>query len=179
MEDEYYLGQIIAIAGSSVPSGFLVCNGHFLPISNYQALFSLIGNRFGGDGVTTFALPDLRGRTPVGAGVSADQSWQPGAYPIGASGGAETVVLSANHLPAHTHDLQVADSVTGNIRNASGSVLGVSDAEPVYRSGTATMLTLADNALASRGDDTGHENMQPFQVIQYCMVVQGIYPSRT
>jgi microcystin-dependent protein len=180
MDDgEFYMGQIIATAFGFVPRGFAACNGQLLPINIYQALFSLLGVRYGGDGVRNFALPDLRGRTPVGAGVSADGAWKPSAYAINARDGAETVVLKPTQLSTHTHDINATAIGVGNQRAPVGNVLGVSDSSQIYRSDSTSRVTLAANALASRGAGAGHENMQPFQVLNYLIVLDGIFPSRS
>lgn len=178
MDGEYYLGQIITTGFGFVPKDFAACNGQLMPVNVYQALFALLGTRYGGDGIRTFALPDLRGRTPVGAGTSVDAAWQPSPYDIGTRDGAEAVALSATQLPAHTHDLNVTKTATGDLRNSVGSVLGISPASKVYRSGDAAQVQLAANAVASRGGGGKHDNMQPFQVVNYCIALNGIFPPR-
>jgi microcystin-dependent protein len=178
MEDEYFTGQIIATAFGFVPRGFRACDGQLLPVNLYRALFSLLGTRYGGDGIMTFALPDLRGRTVVGAGTSADDAWKPSPYALGAFNGADTVALKSTQLVTHTHDINATATGVGDLRGAAGNVLGVSNANQIYRSGSATKVTLAANAVASRGAGAGHENMQPFQVLNYVMAVNGMFPPR-
>lgn len=179
MDGEYYIGQIITTGFGFVPKGFALCNGQLLPIDIYPPLFSLLGTRYGGDGIRTFGLPDLRGRTPVGAGTSADSSWQPAAYAVNTREGAETVALTSTQLPEHTHDINATKTGKGNLRVPVNNVLGVSQGSKVYSSASSTKVTLAANAIASRGAGAGHENMQPFQVLSFCIALQGIYPSRS
>lgn len=177
--DEYYVGQIIMTSFGFTPKGFLPCNGQLLPIVRYQALFALLGTRYGGDGRITFALPDLRGRTPVGAGVSNDSTWQPLPYATGTLGGAEAVALTENQLPTHTHDISASKDVVGDLRTPVGNVLATSPSGNFYHAGDTNRVQLAANAVANRGSRTGHENMQPFQVISFCIAIDGIFPSRT
>jgi len=179
MDGEYYMGQIITTGFGFVPKDFALCNGQLLPINIYQALFSLLGTRYGGDGIKTFGVPDLRGRTPVGAGASDDSSWQPAAYAVGTREGAETVALTSTQLPEHTHDINVAKAEKGDLRAPVNNVLGVSQGSKVYGSASSARVTLAANAVASRGAGAGHENMQPFQVLSFCIALRGIYPSRS
>jgi len=178
MDGEYYLGQIITTGFGFVPKGFALCDGQLLPVISYQALFSLLGTRYGGNGTTNFALPDIRGRTPVGAGVSADGAWQPSPYNTGTLDGAETVALTATQLPGHTHDINATKTLNGALRVPIGNVLGLCTGKKIYQNGSAGKVKLAANAVGSVGSGTGHENMQPFQVISYCIAVDGIYPPR-
>lgn len=101
---EFFIGQVMLTGFAFAPKYFAQCNGQLLPVNQNQALFSLLGPRFGGDGRTTFALPDLRGRTPIGYAPSVDANWQPPVTPIGQAGGAEAVTLVPADLPAHSHD---------------------------------------------------------------------------
>ena len=178
MDGEYYLGQIIATGFNYVPKDFAACNGQLLPVNVYQALFSLLGTRYGGDGIRTFGLPDLRGRTPVGAGASVDAAWQPSPYSAGTLGGAETVKLSASQLPGHTHDINASKTLTGDLRTPAGHILGISPASKLYRTGNAAKVQLAANAMSTVGSGSGHENMQPFQVVNFCIALQGVFPPR-
>lgn len=180
MDGEYYLGQIITTGFGFVPKDFALCDGQLLPVNVYQALFSLLGTRYGGNGITTFGLPDLRGRTPVGAGTSADAAWQPSVYEAGARDGVETVTLSATQLPGHTHDLNATKKFNGNLRLPIGNVLGANSAvvKKVYLSGSGGKVQLAANAVSTVGSGSGHENMQPFQVLSFCIALYGSYPAR-
>lgn len=176
---EYFLGQIIATSFGFAPKGFALCNGQLLSVQTNSALFSLLGIRYGGDGVRTFGLPDLRGRTPIGSGVSADAAWQPGDVALGASGGAETVVLSAEHMPSHTHALKATESTANPVRNPGSGVLSAGGANKLYRGESNNSIKLAPGSVAPGATAAGHENMQPFVVLSYCICTSGVFPSRT
>lgn len=153
------LGSIILFAGNFVPRGWAACNGQVLPVQANMALYSLLGNTYGGDGRTTFALPDLRGRVPVGAGQQG-----PGLsnYSLGQAGGAESVTLMPAQIPAHTHTLQGAPA------NASAGPSVVT----APAGGSQTVVT------AAFGGGQPHENRQPFLGLQYIIATEGIYPTR-
>jgi microcystin-dependent protein len=177
-----YVGQIIMTGLDFVPRDFAACDGQLLSVHTYRELYAVLGTRYGGDGVNNFALPDLRGATPVGAGASADPSWAPAAYALNQSGGAETVVLKLNQMPAHTHGKQAAATNTANSRNPDNARMAVSNVTPVTNTyGVAdgsSAVRLADNTVAPAGADTGHQNMQPFRVVNFCIALHGITPSR-
>ncbi|MCA1326900.1 tail fiber protein [Herbaspirillum seropedicae] len=178
MDDEYYLGQIIATGFGFVPRNFAPCNGQLLSINTYPKLFALIGNRYGGDGTSNFAVPDLRGRTPVGAGASLDETWQPDPYKSGARDGVETFTLEASHLPGHTHELHASKALKANLRNPVGNLLGTINERKLYRTANSKMIRLVDNAVSNVGNNAEHENMQPFQVISFCIALDGLTPPR-
>ncbi len=175
-----YLGEVSLVGYTFCPRGTFGAEGQLLPISQWQALFSLYGTQFGGDGRTTFGLPDLRGRTVVGFGNG------PGLTPriMGQKGGAEQVTLTPGELPGHSHTGEVraentANADTGNPKdNAIGRTT-----TPIY-SDTATPT--ANGALhpdtlhidVSGGGNQPHFNMQPFQVLRYCVANTGVFPSR-
>lgn len=177
---ENYLGQIIATPYNFTPKDFAPCNGQLMPITVYQALFSLLGVRYGGDGRTTFGLPDMRGRTPVGAGNSADGGWQP-AIPVqlGDRAGVEKVTLSAEHMPPHSHTLRATKADTTPVRNPATGVLGAGGSNNLYRDASDNMVKLEANSVAASAAAAGHENMQPFVVLNYFICINGIYPSRS
>ncbi len=176
--DEYFLGQIIATSFNFVPQDFAACNGQLLNTNIYTGLFSLLGIRYGGDGIRTFAVPDLRGCTPVGAGVSVDAAWQPAAVDINTRGGAETVVLTKQNMPQHAHKL-IGNSDISNIRAVANGVLGGSAGNKIYRNNSNAQVTLAASALAPAGSGAAHPNMQPFSVLSYYICINGLYPSRS
>jgi microcystin-dependent protein len=164
---EIYLGQILPAAFAFAPKGFAQCNGQLLPIAQNQALFSLLGTQYGGNGTTNFALPDLRGRTPIGTGNN---------YPIGAVGGTETVTLNSQQIPAHVHQL-AGTSASNTTRNPNGGMLGAANAN-LYAPTGGPQVELAQASIAATGGNQPHENMQPYSVINYCIALNGIYPSR-
>ncbi len=173
---EYFLGEIRAFGFNWPPKGWAQCDGGTLGITQNQALFALLGTTFGGNGSTTFNLPDLRSRAPVHAG--GDNTIQ------GKSGGAETVVLDSTTAPAHTHTLK-ASTLTATALSAAANVLAVAkpglvskNIYPIYGS-TPTNATLAAGTISMAGSGQPHPNIQPFAVVNYCIALQGLFPSRS
>ena len=161
---EPFLGEIKAVAFTFAPRGWAFCNGQLLQISQNQSLFSLLGTIYGGDGRTTFALPDLRGRAAMHFGVRNQ----------GTKAGEETHVLTANELPSHTHRLQ-SSSGAAESPIPTGNRLASS---PAHVHGAATNLTsLHPNSVATTGSGA-HDNMQPFLVLHFIIALQGLFPSR-
>lgn len=179
---EFFLGQIMMTGFAFAPKYFAQCNGQLLPVNQNQALFSLLGTRFGGNGSTTFALPDMRGRTPLGFSPSADANWQPAPLTIGQSSGAENVSLLPSNLPAHNHLLECS-STAGNNRGPSGRSFGTN----ASTSGPATALYAAPGTLvamnpatvAQAGGSQPHPNLQPYTTLNFCIALSGIFPSRS
>ena len=179
-----FLGQISMFAGNFAPRSWAFCDGQLLAISQNQALFSLLGTIYGGDGRTTFALPDLRGRIPIhfgnGPGLSSRR--------IGEKGGAELHFLLPSELPAHTHSLQGGVTIgtnenAANSNEGAGNVLAAG--ESIYNSGPADFEEplggVSSNSLSvgNTGESRGHNNMSPFGVINFIIALQGIFPSRS
>ena len=164
---EPFLSEIRIMSFVFAPQGWALCNGQFLPINQNQALFSLLGTQYGGDGRVTFGLPDLRSRTPIG--FSND-------YSIGAAGGAETVTLTTQSLPVHVHQL-AGTAATNTTRNPNGGLLGTATAN-LYAPTGGPQVELAAGSVASAGGTQPHENMQPYSVINFCIALTGIFPSR-
>jgi microcystin-dependent protein len=164
------------------PKYFAQCNGQLLPINQNQALFSLLGVQYGGNGSTTFALPDLRSRTPIGYAPSVDAAWQPPAVQIGQASGLENVTLLTSNLPAHTHALNASTS-DGNNRNPSGRFFATStngSTAPVspYAASGGASVPLNPQTVANAGSSQAHPNLQPYTAINFCIALQGIFPSR-
>ena len=174
---ECYIGQIMLSGFGFAPRGFAACNGQTLPISQNQALFVLLGTAYGGDGRTTFALPNLQGRTPVHTGPSVDPAWQPTVYTQGQVAGAENVTLQLTQLPAHSH-LANALTTAGAIKNPTNSLYGGSGTEAIYGPANGTQVPLASQTLSSVGGGGAHNNMQPFRVVNFSIALTGIFPSR-
>ncbi len=174
---EVYLGQIMLTGFGFVPRGFAACNGQLLPVSQYQALFSLLGTQYGGDGIRTFALPNLQGRTPTGAGRSADPAWQPSPYGLGEVGGVENVTLLQQNMPTHLHGA-AGTTTTGAVKNPTNALYGNSGSEPIYATPGAQVVLNAQT-LSSAGGGLPHPNMQPFRVINFNISLSGVYPSRS
>lgn len=165
---ECYVGEIRLISFHYAPRGWALCNGQTLPINQNQALFSLLGTRFGGDGVTNFRLPDLRGRAPLHAAGN----------PPGEMGGAETHSLSVNEMPAHLHSLQ-ASSALATGTSPANALLGKKGrvGRDVYAA-PANLTTLNANSVSQAGASQPHDNMQPFLVLNFAIALTGIYPTR-
>lgn len=175
---DFYIGQIMPAGFGFPPRGWAACNGQLLPIAQNQALFSLLGTQYGGDGRVSFGLPDLRGRTPVDAGTSADSSWQPTPYVQGEMGGVENVTLLSSNLPMHSHPAQ-ASSTAGNERNPTNALYSGSGSEQVYAPSSGAQAVLAPQTIGMTGGNQPHANMQPYLVINFNIALTGIYPSRS
>ena len=164
-----FLGELKLLSFAFPPKGWALCNGQTLPINQNQALFALLGTTYGGNGQTTFRLPDLRGRSPMhpGNGVV-----------LGESAGAEAVTLTPAQLPPHTHGL----AGTSDLANAAvpGGALPASKPRGgINRYGpSGGNAPMAGSAVAIRGGGQSHENMQPFTVLNWVIALQGIFPSR-
>lgn len=181
---EPYLGEIRAFAGNFAPVGWLQCNGTLLPISQYDALFTLIGTTYGGDGITTFALPNLQGRAAMQNGQLAGGA----SYPLGGAGGVETVTLTTASMPSHQHAFNVS-TAAGTTNTATNNFLAsVQDtgnpgstvlAYMPYSQGDNTLVSVPLNpgTIGAGGSSQPHENMQPYLAITYIIATQGVYPS--
>jgi len=164
-----FLGEIRLVPFTFAPKGWAFCAGQLLPINQNQALFALLGTTYGGNGRTTFALPDLRGRVPVGAGESAAGS----EYALGSSGGHETVKLAVGQLPSHSHAVH-ANRGPATTKNPAASVPASGGAYG------ATQNTKMNSAMLSKsGGGQAHENRQPYLSLNYIIALQGIFPSRS
>ncbi|KFE68251.1 phage tail protein [Hyalangium minutum] len=173
---EPFLGEIRMFSGNFAPSGWALCDGQLLSIAQNSALFSILGTTFGGNGQTTFALPDLRGRVPMGWGQG------PGLSPrtIGEQSGSETVTLIATQMPAHTHAM-MANSGQGTQFTPEGAVSAAaveSTQQPLNLYSTTPNTTMSPQAIGIAGGSQPHQNMQPFLCISFIIALQGIYPSR-
>jgi microcystin-dependent protein len=172
---EPYLGQVIAVGFNFAPVNWALCQGQLLPISQYTALFQLLGTTYGGDGVSTFGLPDLRGRAALGMGQGSGLQ----SYVLGQLGGVESVTLTANQFAGHTHTVQAATTAT-TPTPGSGVVLGTPAAATSIYATTGTPATLASSAVSPAAGGGGpHENRQPSLTINYIIALFGIFPSQS
>lgn len=166
---EPFIGEIRAFAGNFAPVGWAPCDGRALSISENDTLYALIGTAFGGDGITVFNLPDLRGRSAVHAGNTGF-----GSYSQGQLGGSESVTLQPEHLPVHYHRATFAANATSTSPAGARWAAGSSNA---YSDDTAD-APLAADAVGAVGGSLPHENMPPFLVVSYIIALEGIFPSR-
>jgi microcystin-dependent protein len=164
---EPFLSEIRIMSFGFPPKGWALCNGQLLPINQNQALFSLLGTTFGGDGRVNFGLPDLQSRAPIHVG---------GGHILGERGGEQAHTLSISEIPTHTH-VQNATSTTGTLNQTTNNILGVSQT-PIYN-GAANPTSLNPATVTNTGGSQAHLNMQPFLTLSFCIALQGIFPSQT
>lgn len=168
-----YLGEIMLVAWNFAPVGWAFCNGQLLAIAQNQALFSLLGTQYGGNGTTTFALPDLRGRVPMHFGQGPGLS----NHVIGEMSGFESVTLLATQMPAHTHPA-IADANLGTSSSPAGTLPAREPSgTPIYGAGTGAVM--ASSAIGSAGGSQPHTNMQPYLALNYVIALVGVYPARS
>lgn len=171
-----FVGQIMPVAFRTIPKGWALCNGAILPIATNQALFNLIGITYGGDGRSTFALPDLRGRAVLGCNFAS--------VPWGQVAGSETVTVSTGQLPGHNHSIQ-ATTQAGTGRNAppTNNLFATTTATPIENifamAGSREIALSTGTNVTNSGGGTAHNNMQPSLVVGYMIALTGIYPSRS
>jgi microcystin-dependent protein len=161
-----FLSEIKIMSFSFPPKGWALCNGQFMPINQNQALFSLLGTTYGGNGQTTFALPNLQGQVPMHTGNG---------HTLGEAAGSTNVTLNIQQLPTHLHTLQ---GTNDDAATNSGSPNGfLAQATAVYH-GPTTLTPLSPSSVSSVGGSQAHNNMMPYLVLSFCIALQGIFPSR-
>ena len=163
-----YIGEIRMFGGNYAPAGWMFCEGQLLPISENDALFTLIGTTYGGDGESTFALPDLRGRVPVHQG---------GGLQYAIPGGVTDVTLTQQQIPVHTH-APLASPVPGSLNSPSGAALAGSPSIDLYRE-TSPSVQLAAGTVGAAGGSQPHTNVQPYLCVNFIISLFGIFPSPT
>ena len=163
-----YIGEIRMGGWNFAPVGWAMCNGQMIPISQNDAMFALIGTTYGGDGVSTFALPDLRGRLPVHAGTG---------FTLGQQGGTETVTLTSSQVPGHSHSFNCSTS-NGNQHDPAGYVPATLPGGSAYIQGSASTPLAAGSIPSSGGSNVAHDNMQPYLGITFIIALEGVFPSR-
>jgi microcystin-dependent protein len=156
------------------PKGWAFCNGQIMPISQNTALFSLLGTTYGGDGKSTFALPDLQGSAPMHPGQGPGLSL----HDLGETGGSETVTLLESEIPAHAHSLRAAVTTATKSTPAGNSFAKVNGATPFVVPPGNPPVVMSDVALAPAGGDQPHNNMQPYLTLYFNIALQGIFPPR-
>jgi microcystin-dependent protein len=163
-----YVGEIRMFGGNFAPAGWMFCEGQLLPISENETLFNLIGTTYGGDGQSTFGLPDLRGRLPIHQGSG---------FTLAETGGAETVTLSVNQMPAHGHALLASVNIATQ-PSPAGNLLAQSTLAQMYIQDVAD-TALAANSIGPAGGNQPHNNFQPYLCVSFIISLFGIFPSQT
>ncbi len=163
-----YVGEIRMFAGNFAPAGWMFCEGQLLPISEYETLFNLIGTTYGGDGQSTFALPDLRGRIPIHFGNG---------FTLAETGGAEEITLTVNQIPAHSHPL-LASLALATDPNPANNVLATTSQIEIYYSDVPDS-NMAPQAISTVGGSQPHTNFQPYLCVDFIISLFGIFPSQT
>jgi microcystin-dependent protein len=164
-----YIGEIRMFAGNFPPAGWMFCEGQLLPIAEYEALFNLIGTTYGGDGQSTFGLPDLRGRLPIHQGSG---------FTLGQSGGVEQVTLAAGVIPAHSHPF-LASANQASSTSPANNLPAITQASSVMPYGTANPLVQLNSAsVGSTGGSQPHNNFQPYLCIDFIISLFGVFPSQ-
>lgn len=169
---DYYLGEVRMFAGDYAPADWAFCNGQLLPINGNETLYSLLGTTYGGDGQTTFGLPDMRGRVPVSMGTPATGT----NYILGQAAGTETVALVSAQMPAHTHtpNAQLAPGSVDEPTNAFWSTRSVTAYQQSVSAADLTSMSSA--AIGSVGGSQAHENMMPFMPLSFIIALNGTFP---
>ena len=177
---EPFIAEVRIFAGNFAPRGYAFCQGQLLPIAQNTALFSLIGNYYGGDGRTTMGLPDLRGRTPLGQGQGPGLTTRR----IGDKSGATTVTLSEAELPAHAHTLQAVAAVGSTPTPGNNTLLAQAPSggrggggAQVYGA-SQNLVAMAPASITATGGSQSHDNMQPYLAVNFIIALEGLYPSR-
>lgn len=163
---EPFLAEIRMVGFNFAPRGWAFCDGQILPINQNQSLYSLLGTTYGGDGRTSFALPDLRGRTPI---------HKDSEHPLGQKDGAETITLTSAQIPSHSHALN-ASRTAGDSRSSANNVLASSALYRPYDAGRS--VSIRSGSITNTGGNQAHNNMQPYSTIGFTIALQGLFPSR-
>jgi microcystin-dependent protein len=164
-----YIGEIRMFGGNFAPEGWMLCSGQSMSIAEYDALFQVVGTAYGGDGSSTFLLPDLQCRVPIHQGNG---------FVIGTNGGTETVTLTALTLPAHTHVLNATTSPANDV-NAANNLLAQASTFDDYQSTLPPTAPMAPQAVGTSGGNQPHDNLQPFLCVNFIISLYGVYPSPT
>jgi microcystin-dependent protein len=170
---DQFVAEIRIFPFNFAPTGWAFCNGQLLPISQNTALFSLLGTTYGGDGKSTFALPNLQGRVPLQPGQGQGLSL----YDLGQEGGSETVTLIASAIPSHTHTVN-ASTNAASVESPTGAVFAAAGDGRPQAYGTTPNVIMNAAAVSMAGGDQPHNNMPPYLTVNFCIALQGIFPPR-
>jgi len=171
-----FVAEIRIFGFNFAPKGWAFCDGQILPISQNTALFSLLGTTYGGDGKSTFALPDLQGRAPMHPGQGPGLSL----HDLGETGGSETETLLVSEMPVHTHNLQAQSGPAGANTADNSSTLARAAGGAAYKASPyGNLTTLAPTAMSPTGSSFPHNNMMPYITMSFCIALQGVFPPRT
>lgn len=168
---QVFLGSLMLVPYNFAPYGWAFCTGQLLQISSNTALFSLLGTSYGGDGIRTFALPNLQGSVPVGQGQGPGLS----PYVIGQTGGVPSVTLLTTETPTHSHNVQAA-SASGDVGNPNGA--GLPHGVEIYTTDTSHLVKFNANTAPGAGGNLPHNNLMPYLTLNWIIALQGIYPAR-
>jgi len=166
---EPFLAEIRIVGFNFAPRGWAFCDGQILPINQNQSLYSLLGTTYGGDGRTTFALPDLRSRTPIHRGSS---------YQLGQKGGAETVTLTAAEIAAHSHTAKASSSDAADNAPQGQVLADPNPAGDLLYGDPSSLTSLRSGTITNAGGGQAHNNMQPYLTLSFCIALRGLFPSR-
>ena len=169
-----FVGEIRIFGFDFAPKGWAQCNGQLMPISQNTALFSLLGTLYGGDGKSTFALPDLKGSAPLNKGQGPGLTGRA----QGEQGGSETVTLLASEVPHHSHAWQTSQRPSNNGTPSDAVYVGPASESQFIMNDSQPNAAMAPNALSASGDSLPHNNMQPYLTMNFCIALQGIFPPR-
>jgi microcystin-dependent protein len=165
-----YVGEIRMFAGNFAPAGWMFCEGQLLPISEYETLFNLIGTTYGGDGQSTFALPDLRGRLPVHFGNG---------FTLAETGGVETVTLTVPQIPSHSHPFLATADLSSASTPSNTLLAAISTTGSEIYAPAAGTVAMAQNTISSTGGSQPHDNFQPYLCVDFIISLFGVFPSPT
>ncbi|MGA3294469.1 MAG: tail fiber protein [Candidatus Acidiferrales bacterium] len=172
---QVFLGSLMLVPYTRVPTGFAFCQGQLLPIAQNTALFSLLGTTYGGDGRTTFGLPNLQGSLGVGQGQKPGYS----NYPIGSKGGTPTVTLNSQQVPSHTHQALGTDAAGDSAAPTGNALAKPSDNTTIYTTNTTPLVQMQSQSVQLYGNGGPHNNMMPFTTLNWIIALQGIFPPRS
>ena len=172
-----FVGEVRMFCGNFPPRGWAFCNGQLLPISQNTALFSLLGTNYGGDGRSSFGLPNLQGAFPLHAGASAGPGLSPRS--TGQTGGSESVTLGAAQMPAHGHAMEAVPGASTGTPGAGASLAPTSNGSALYRAPDGVYLNTSPSDMGAAGGSQPHANLPPYLAVSFIIAMQGIFPPRS